>query len=184
MDLGTIGSLKSLPISTELRNKDLFRDMRVNMGQQAHAQFVLQCPSTYCQASRPSVLVSPVQLFATPWTVAHQNPGDFPSKNPGVSCHFLLQGIFPTQGWKPGLQYCRQIPYWLSHTGKPSSPSKPNVIKGPACQAGHTLRPVLSCRTGKVLTGRTLITTQVYLKKKKKKNSLSLWMLSSPSLGR
>ena len=24
--------------------------------------------------------------------------GDFPGKNTGVDCHFLLQGIFPTQG--------------------------------------------------------------------------------------
>ena len=27
----------------------------------------------------------------------------FPGKNTGVGCHFLLQGIFPTQGLKPGL---------------------------------------------------------------------------------
>ena len=26
-------------------------------------------------------------------------PSDFPGKNTGVGCHFLLQGIFPTQGW-------------------------------------------------------------------------------------
>ena len=25
--------------------------------------------------------------------------GDSPGKNPGVGCHFLLQGIFLTQGW-------------------------------------------------------------------------------------
>ena len=25
--------------------------------------------------------------------------GDSPGKNTGVGCHFLLQGIFPTQGW-------------------------------------------------------------------------------------
>ena len=38
--------------------------------------------------------------FATPWTVAHQAPlyWDFPGKNTGVGCHFLLQGIFLTQG--------------------------------------------------------------------------------------
>ena len=29
--------------------------------------------------------------------------GDSPGKNTGVSCHALLQGIFPTQGSKPGL---------------------------------------------------------------------------------
>ena len=35
-----------------------------------------------------------------PWTVARQAPLSmgFPSKNTGVGCHFLLQGIFPTQG--------------------------------------------------------------------------------------
>ena len=26
---------------------------------------------------------------------------DFPGRNTGVGCHFLLQGIFPTQGIKP-----------------------------------------------------------------------------------
>ena len=28
-------------------------------------------------------------------------PWDFPGKNPGVGCHFLLQGIFPIQGLNP-----------------------------------------------------------------------------------
>ena len=31
----------------------------------------------------------------------------------------LLQGIFPTQGSKPGLLYCSQILYQLSHQGSP-----------------------------------------------------------------
>ena len=30
-------------------------------------------------------------------------PWDFPFRNTGVGCHALLQGILPTQGWKPGL---------------------------------------------------------------------------------
>ena len=38
-----------------------------------------------------------------------------PGKSTGVGCHFLLQGIFPTQGWNPGLPYCRQTLYRLSH---------------------------------------------------------------------
>ena len=40
------------------------------------------------------------QFFVIPWTVAHRllGPWDFPSKNTGMSCHFLLQGIFLTQG--------------------------------------------------------------------------------------
>ena len=34
--------------------------------------------------------------LATPWTVAHQAPlsMDFPGKNTGVDCHFLLQVIY------------------------------------------------------------------------------------------
>ena len=31
--------------------------------------------------------------------------GDFPSKNTGVGCHALLQGIFLTQGSSPGLSH-------------------------------------------------------------------------------
>ena len=41
--------------------------------------------------------------------------GDSPGKNPRVGCHALLQGIFPTQGSKPGLPSCRRILYCLSH---------------------------------------------------------------------
>ena len=36
-------------------------------------------------------------------------PWDFPDKNTGVSCHFLLQGIFQTQGSSPSLLHCRQV---------------------------------------------------------------------------
>ena len=45
---------------------------------------------------------SHVQLFATLWTMAHQAPLSmgFSSKNTGVGCYFLLQGIFPTQGFR------------------------------------------------------------------------------------
>ena len=32
-----------------------------------------------------------------------------------MDSHFLLQGIFPTQGSDPGLLHCRQILYSLSH---------------------------------------------------------------------
>ena len=39
----------------------------------------------------------------------------FPVMNTGMGCHFLLQGIFPTQGSNPGPLPCRQILYRLSH---------------------------------------------------------------------
>ena len=41
-------------------------------------------------------------------------PWKSPGKNTGVACHFLFQGIFPTQGSNPGLLHCRQILYCLS----------------------------------------------------------------------
>ena len=40
-------------------------------------------------------------------------PWDFPGKNTGVGCHFLLQGTFLTQGSNPGLLHCRQTLYLL-----------------------------------------------------------------------
>ena len=50
--------------------------------------------------------------LATPWSVACQAPlpWDSPDKNTGVDCHFLLQGIFPTQGSNQDLLHC-----WLSY---------------------------------------------------------------------
>ena len=51
-----------------------------------------------------------VWLFVTPWTIAHQE-WNFLGKSTGVGCHFLLQGIFLTQGSNPGLLHCRQTLY-------------------------------------------------------------------------
>ena len=52
-------------------------------------------------------------LFCTAWTVTAWPlcPWDFPGKNTGVCCHFLLQGIFSTQGSNPGLLIGKQILY-------------------------------------------------------------------------
>ena len=66
--------------------------------------------------------LSPVRLFATSWAVACTrllHPWDFLGKSTGVGCHFLLQGIFPSQGSNPGLPHCRQMLYHLSHQGSP-----------------------------------------------------------------
>ena len=40
---------------------------------------------------------------------------DFPGKNIGVGCDFLLQGVFPMQGSNLCLLHCRQILYTLNH---------------------------------------------------------------------
>ena len=46
------------------------------------------------------VVIKSCPTFCDP--MDYSSPGssvwDFPGKNIGVSCHFLLQGIFPTQG--------------------------------------------------------------------------------------
>ena len=61
-------------------------------------------------------ILSHVQLFATPWTGACQvllSTGF--SRQPGVGCCFLLQGIFSTQGLN------LHFP-WLLHWQVDSSP--------------------------------------------------------------
>ena len=54
-----------------------------------------------------------------PWPRGFFSPGNSPGQNTGVGSLSLLQGIFPTQGSKPGLPHCRQILYQLSHQGSP-----------------------------------------------------------------
>ena len=49
-------------------------------------------------------------------------------KNTGVGYHFLLQGIFLTQGSNQGLLHCRQILYHLSHQGSPHNDYKLGII--------------------------------------------------------
>ena len=84
-----------------------------------------------------------------PWTVAARFlcPWDFPGKNTGVGCHFLLQGIFLTQGFNLGLLHCRHILYCLSQghvqkeinhlgVGHPSHTWSTNTIYS-LCWTGH-----------------------------------------------
>ena len=61
-------------------------------------------------------------IFVTPLTVAHQAPLSmgFSRREYWKGCHFLLQGIFLTQGSNSclfHLLHCRQILYHLSHQG-------------------------------------------------------------------
>ena len=63
---------------------------------------------SYCTApkwARCVCVLSRVQIFATPWTVARQTTlsWDLSDKNTRVDCHFLLQGICPTQRLNPPL---------------------------------------------------------------------------------
>ena len=59
------------------------------------------------------ILCNPIDCSLPGSSVLEDSPGE----NTGVDCHFLLQGIFPTQGSNPGLPHCRQMLYRLSHQG-------------------------------------------------------------------
>ena len=69
--------------------------------------------------------LSCVWFLATQWTVACQAPlsRNYLGKNAGVDSHFLLQGIFLTQGSNPGLLWCRQILYHLKREVAQSCPT-------------------------------------------------------------
>ena len=53
------------------------------------------------------------------WPHGLYSPWNSPGQNTGVSCLFLLQGIFPIQVWNPDLPHCRQILYQLSYKRGP-----------------------------------------------------------------
>ena len=82
-----------------------------------HCRQILYCLSqqgSHCCAQS----LSCVQLFVTPWTVAHQAPlskGILQARILKLACHALLQEIFPTQRLTPGLPHCSHILYCLSH---------------------------------------------------------------------
>ena len=52
------------------------------------------------------------------------SPRDFPGKNTGVGCYFLLQGIFPTQELNLGLLRLLHYRQILSHWATEDSPLK------------------------------------------------------------
>ena len=61
-------------------------------------------------------VLSRVPLFVTPWP-GLPSPWDFPGKNIGVGCHFLLQGIFLTKGSRVHLLCWQVDSLLLSHQG-------------------------------------------------------------------
>ena len=59
-------------------------------------------------------------------------PWNFPGKNTGMGCHFLLQGIFPIQGSNPSL-LC--LLHWQVGSLPTVPPGKPKVtLKGGVLQ--------------------------------------------------
>ena len=68
---------------------------------------IIYLTNIHCQPRATTILdpessvlcvLSQFDSFATLWTTRLLCPCDFSGNNTGVGCHFLLQGIFPTQG--------------------------------------------------------------------------------------
>ena len=85
----------------------------------------------------PAQSLSHVQLYVTPWTVARQAPLSMGFSRQeywsGLPCPPL--GDIPNQGLNPGLPYCRQILYRLSHQGSPECP----IYRSPMFRRGRGL---------------------------------------------
>ena len=87
--------------------------------------------------------LSLASLFATPWTIANQAPLSmaFSGKNTGAGCHFLLQGIFPTQGLNPHLLH---LLHWqadslpLDHLGSPHTSTLSRFSRVQLCATPQT----------------------------------------------
>ena len=79
----------------------------------------------YCFNAQDYVLCLVAQICPTLYDPMDCSPsgssvhGVSLGKNTGVGCHALLQGIFPIQGWNPGILHCRPILYCLSCQGSP-----------------------------------------------------------------
>ena len=66
--------------------------------------------------------LSPVLLFCYPKTEEPARllcPWDFPGKNTGAGCNFLLPGIFLALQLNPSLLHCQGNSFLLSHQGSP-----------------------------------------------------------------
>ena len=98
--------------------------------------------SVVSDSSRPHGLYSPFNSLG---------------QNTRVGSLSLLQGIFPMQGWNPGLAHCRQILYQLSHKG---SQSYTRIEPGSPAWQVDSLPTELS---GKALIRSAIIQTQPHV---------------------
>ena len=94
------------------------------------------------------VLVKVAQSCPTLWDPhGLYSPWNSSGQNTGVGSLSVLQGIFPTQGSKPVLPYCRQILYHLSHQGSPRILEwVAHPFSRRSSQPGGSNRGLLHCR--------------------------------------
>ena len=79
-------------------------------------------PGCHCSVSRLCLTLS-----ETPQTIA-PCLWDFPGKHTGVGCHFLFQGIFPSQELKLSLLHWQADSFPLSHQKSPKSRDRDYII--------------------------------------------------------
>ena len=104
------------------------------------------------------VFLSHGQLFVTPMDCSPPGSsvhGVFPGKNTGVGCHFLLQGIIPTQAlnlqgkWILSVQFSRSVisnslwPHGLQHARFPCPSATPRVYPN-SCPLSQWCHPTIS----------------------------------------
>ena len=99
----------------------------------------------------PIKLLSPVQLFVIPRTVAYQAPPsmEFSRKEYWSGLPFLSPSPedLPTQGSNPGLLHCRQTLYYLSYQGSPAFTERGKILlKAWILESGRNL-PILCSAT-------------------------------------
>ena len=83
-----------------------------------------------CPALCDPVDCSPTKLL---------HPWDPPGKNTGVGYHFLLQGVFPTQGLNPGLLALEAAALTSEPPGKPKASGKGRIGIRPILHFLHLL---------------------------------------------
>ena len=119
---------------------------------------VCTCARACICVHRHRHMFSCVWLFATPWTARLLCAWNFPSKNTGVCCHFLLQRIFLTQGSNPHLLHRQEDSLPLESPGKPRK-REYLCVNRTATTTDHTLHHIqrltqkmnhsLKCKTWK-----------------------------------
>ena len=113
------------------------------------------------------------------------SPWNSPSRKTRVGSLSLLQEMFPTQGSNPGIPYCRQIHYQLSHKGSQrilewvaypfsSRSSWPRKATGVSCAAGGFFTNWAIREAGSILESTEL--TKPHFKKKKKTHSKEMYI--------
>ena len=86
-------------------------------------------------------------------------PWDSPGKNTEASCHFLLQGIFPTQGLNPSLF---SLLHWQAGSLLLAPPRKPTIYVMPCKSEIYTL-PKITSLSKHLLDQMTLIKTSSHM---------------------